>query len=76
MDMARVFKSGNSQAVRLPKKFRVKGKQLQIFRSGADIILREPGDDMARAFDLITSLPEEILTIRRKKDKPQKRKGL
>ena len=34
MATARVFKSGNSQAVRLPKKFRVKSKELEISRQG------------------------------------------
>lgn len=76
MATARVFKSGNSQAVRLPKQFRVKSKEVEIYKRGDEIVLREKAGDMARAFDLIASLPEEILTIRDKKDKPQKRKGL
>ena len=76
MAIARVFKSGNSQAVRLPKKFRVKSKELEIEKRGNEIILREKPGGMERAFHLIASLPEEILHIRRGKDKPQKRKGL
>ena len=39
--IARVFQSGNSQAVRLPKEFRVEADELQIFRRDHDIILRE-----------------------------------
>jgi antitoxin VapB len=31
MAIARVFKSGNSQAVRLPKKFRVKSSEVEMF---------------------------------------------
>lgn len=76
MTTARVFKSGNSQAVRLPKQFRVKTKELEIERRGNEIILREPADGMERAFYLIASLPKEILDVRKKKDKPQRRKGL
>lgn len=76
MATARVFKSGNSQAVRLPKQFRVKSKELEIERRGNEIILREPTGGMERAFYLIASLPKEILDIRKKKDKPQRRKGL
>jgi antitoxin VapB len=76
MATARVFKSGNSQAVRLPKQFRVKTKELEIERRGNEIILREPVGGMERAFHLIASLPKEIGGIRKKKDKPQKRKGL
>lgn len=76
MATARVFKSGNSQAVRLPREFRVKSKELEIFRQGDDIVLRPKGKSMARALEIIYSLPKEIGTIRRGKDKPQKRKGL
>jgi antitoxin VapB len=76
MATARVFKSGNSQAVRLPKQFRVKSKELEIERRGDEIVLREKTGGMERAFYLIAGLPKEILDIRKKKDKPQKRKGL
>ena len=34
MSTARIFKSGNSQAVRLPKEFRFRAKQVEIFRRG------------------------------------------
>src|SRR5919108_6049746 len=39
--IARVFQSGNSQAVRLPKQFRLRSKQVQVFRRGNDLVLRE-----------------------------------
>ena len=37
---ARVFQSGNSQAVRLPKEFRVDADEVEISREGDAIILR------------------------------------
>lgn len=40
MTLARVFQSGNSQAVRLPKEFRFDVDQVEIFRRGDEIILR------------------------------------
>ena len=43
MGTARVFRSGNSQAVRLPKQFRLKSKEVEIFRRGDEIVLREKG---------------------------------
>lgn len=76
MPTAKVFKSGNSQAVRLPKQFRVRSKEMEISKRGDEIILVEKGGDMVKAFDLIAALPEEVITIRRRKDRPQKRKGL
>jgi hypothetical protein len=38
MAIARIFKSGNSQAVRLPKEFRFHADQVEITRRGDEII--------------------------------------
>lgn len=76
MTTARVFKSGNSQAVRLPKEFRVKSRELEIFRRGQEIILREPAKGLARAFELLANLPEDFLPEGRQDSPPQERKGL
>ena len=75
MATARVFRSGNSQAVRLPKQFRVQSKELEISRRGDEIVLREKKGSMRQAFDLLAGLPKDF-SVRRGKDKPQKRKGL
>jgi antitoxin VapB len=53
---ARVFKSGKGRAVRLPKEFHVMNTQLETFRRGDEIVLREPANGLARAFELLTSL--------------------
>ena len=76
MATARVFRSGNSQAVRLPKKFRLKSKEVEISRRGDEIVLREKSGAMVRAFDLLAGLPEDLVLDGREKDRPQKRKGL
>lgn len=76
MATARVFKSGNSQAVRLPKQFRVRSKELEIERRGDEIVLREKPVGMARAFYLLAELVNDKALKDRKKDIPQKRKGL
>ena len=76
MGTARVFRSGNSQAVRLPKQFRLKSKEVEIFRRGDEIVLREKDGDMVRAFDLLAGLPEDLAGVARDKDQPQKRKKL
>ncbi len=36
-----VFNSGNSQAVRIPKEFRLKAKVVSILKKGKDLIIRE-----------------------------------
>ena len=70
MATARVFKSGNSQAVRLPKKFRFRGKEVEIFRRGEEVVLREKSKGMARAFELIANLPIDVDAIAAMHDEP------
>ncbi len=41
---AKLFRTGRSQAVRLPKEFRFKGTEVRIRRSGNSVVL-EPIDD-------------------------------
>jgi antitoxin VapB len=76
MGTARVFRSGNSQAVRLPKEFRLQSKEVEIFRRGEEIVLREKHGTMARAFHLLADSPIDLDLAGRGKDLPQKRKGL
>ena len=58
MATARVFKSGNSQAVRLPKAFRLKSKEVEIFRRDDEIVLREKkkGRGMTEFLDALRSI--------------------
>ena len=76
MTTVKVFRSGNSQAVRLPKEFRFKGKEVEIFRRGNEVVLREKEKTLARAFELIAGLPGDFDILDRRTDYPQKRKGL
>ena len=39
MKTAKIFKHGNSQAVRLPKEFRFSGEEVQVKRVGAGVLL-------------------------------------
>lgn len=75
MGRARVFRSGNSQAVRLPKQFRLKSKEVEILRRGDEIVLREKNGTMVRAFDLLASLPEDVVIAGREKDRPRNARG-
>lgn len=52
METAKVFWSGRSQAVRLPKQFRVEGREVRIRRRGRDLIL-EPVPDTWSWLDAI-----------------------
>ena len=76
MAIARVFQSGNSQAVRLPKEFRVASDELEICRRGDEIILREKAKGLARAFEILAELPDDFFPEVREDSLPQSREGL
>lgn len=45
MDIAKIFKHGGSQAVRLPKEFRFDADEVRIRRHGAAVILEPVPQD-------------------------------
>ena len=73
MDKAKLFQTGRSQAVRLPKAYRMPGKEVKIRKEGNKVIL-EP---IATSWDaLITSLdefPEDFLQEGREQPLMQER---
>ena len=75
MTYARVFQSGNSQAVRLPKEFRFNTEQVEIFRQGNDIVLRERPASAAAIFDALASLPGDFMKAGRDDTPPQEREA-
>ena len=76
MSTARIFKSGNSQAVRLPKQFRFHVSEVEIFRRGDEVVLREPRRNLGRAFDILATMPEDYMSEGRQDQVPQKRDAL
>jgi antitoxin VapB len=58
-----VFWLGKSQAVRLPKEFRLKSKEVESFRRGDEIVLREKENRLARAFEILANLPDDFLPV-------------
>jgi antitoxin VapB len=76
MALTKVFRSGNSQAVRIPREFRFDTDDLEIVRRGDEVVLRKPPRDLARAFDLLTSLSADFFRGRRKQPKAQRRARL
>ena len=76
MATAKVFKSGNSQALRLPKEFRFASSEVEIIRRGDEVVLRELGRGLERAFDLLASMPDDFMPDGRADLPLQKRRGL
>ena len=60
MATARVFRSGNSQAVRLSKEFRLKCTEVEIFRRDDEIVLREKAEGSGRAFEILAGLAADF----------------
>lgn len=76
MSTARIFKSGNSQAVRLPKEFRFQVDEVEIFRRGPDVVLRPRKKSLAKAFAALASMPSDFMSEERRDRPPQKREEL
>jgi len=60
MPKARVFQSGNSQAVRLPKAFRFDCTEVEIFRRGNEVVLREVPVSLAELLEPLAPWPDDF----------------
>lgn len=76
MRMAKVFMNGHSQAIRLPKEFQFHSKQVAIAKRGNKLILWEVSQNLAKAYDLLTSLPNDFFAEGRFDTPPQDRESL
>ena len=75
MRTTKVFKSGNSQAVRLPKDFQLNGEEVEIFKRNDELIIREIPENLAKAFDLLTQMPDDFFAEGRTDPPPQERES-
>lgn len=60
MDTAKVFWSGRSQAVRLPRQFRFAGNKVRIRRHGSAVILEPITDDWSWLDSLVGKLDKDV----------------
>ena len=58
---AAVFMSGNSQAIRLPKEFRVNSSRVTLRRVGKDIVISEKTATMQQFLEQLPHLPDAPL---------------
>ena len=73
MSTAKIFKSGNSQAVRLPKDFQFDVSEVEIFRRGDDVVLRKKPRNLTRVFDLLTGMSDDFMEYGRNQPSAQER---
>ncbi len=73
MKTAKVFRSGNSQAVRIPKEFQLEGDEVEIRRKGDVLILRPKSHSWGTLIDSLTKFTSDFLTDGRRQPPLQKR---
>lgn len=70
---AKVFQSGNSQAVRIPKRFRLDTDEVDIFKRGDELVIKPRKKTLGRAFELLANLPDDFMAEGREDVLPQSR---
>ena len=64
MKVAKLFKNGQSQAVRLPKEFRFEGTQVFIKRVGNAVLLLPKQDSWQLLFDSLNQFSDDFMESR------------
>ncbi len=61
MATAKLFQNGRSQAVRLPKEFRLPGKEVKISKQGNKIILEPIESSWEQWFEAMTQFSDDFM---------------
>ena len=75
METAKLFQSGNSQAVRLPKAFRIPGNEVKRFKNGNQVILEPIETTWDSLFDSLREFPEDFMQDGRNQPAKQERES-
>ena len=75
METAKLFQNGSSQAVRLPKAFRIPGNEVKIFKNGNQVILEPIETTWDSLFDSLSEFPEDFMKDGRNQPDMQKRQS-
>jgi antitoxin VapB len=76
MVKAKVFWSGRSQAVRLPREFHFQGKEVRIRRHGAAVVLEPIAKDWAWLDSIVSKLDEDFVQAANEQPEQQERPAL
>jgi len=74
MKTAKVFKSGNSQAVRIPKEFHLDDEEVEIRRKGDALILRPKRRSWSALFESLHKFTDDFMAEGRNQPPMQKRR--
>lgn len=75
MDTAKLFQNGNSQAVRIPKKFRLPGETVKISKKGNQIIIEPLEMTWETLFEALHDFPDDFMQEGREQPSMQKRES-
>ncbi|MFN2359221.1 MAG: antitoxin [Desulfotignum sp.] len=73
MATAKLFQNGSSQAVRLPKEFRIPGNEVKICKHGNQVILEPIEKTWDSLFESLSEFPEDFMQDGRNQPDMQKR---
>ncbi|MGV6852985.1 MAG: antitoxin [bacterium] len=73
MAITKVFKSGNSQAVRIPAELQLNVKEVEIFSRGDELIIRPKRDNLSDVMDIFAAFPDDFMEGKRDDPPPQER---
>ena len=76
MKTAKLFKNGQSQAVRLPKEFRMSGNEVYIKKQGEAIILLPKENSWAPLFSSLNHFTKDFKIERNQPGEDQKREPM
>ncbi len=73
MTTTRVFKKGNSQAVRIPKELQLDATEVEIFRRGNELVIRPKKPNLLDIIDILSDMPKDFMAEGRNDPLPQDR---
>ncbi len=75
MDTAKVFMSGRSQAIRLPKEYRFDDEEVYINKVGASVILMPKTNPWNNLIDSLDMFPDDFMVDGRSELPPENRES-
>ncbi len=76
MKTAKIFRSGNSQAVRIPKEFQLDGDEVEIQKKGNSLVLSPKKKSWSSLVESLDKFTEDFMGSGRKQLPIQKRNKL
>lgn len=73
---AKIQRQGASQSVQLPDGFQFDVDEVEIFRRGKEVVLREKPSSLSEAFELLASMPKDFFAKERQDPPPEVREML